>query len=88
MARGQLKDYLVFLNEIQLLVNEVLDHFRIVLQTVDGAAQAGVFLGQAGVFLIQMQQLLMIAVDLVEAPVAEEHHDQDHPPQDDDQSGH
>ncbi len=69
---GQLDDNVVFLNEIQFPADEILNHLRVVLQTVDGAGQPTVFRGQTGGFLVQRLALLAQAINPVEAPVAEE----------------
>jgi hypothetical protein len=60
-----LEDNLVFPDEVQFPADEILDHFRIVLQAVDGAGQPGIFRAQTRGFLLHRLALLAHAVNPV-----------------------
>ncbi len=56
---GHLDDNVVFPDEIQFPAYEILNHLRVVLQTVDGAGQPTVFRSQTGGFLVQSLALVV-----------------------------
>ncbi len=84
--RGQLEDHFIFLDEVQFPADTVLDHFRIMLQAIDGAGQPGILLGEPGILLLQVCPFLPETESLIQAPVSEKQDHGHHSPQNQDKS--
>lgn len=77
---GKLDNDFVAFQKVQFPPDKILNHFRIMLEAVNGFRQAHVGLCQPGVFFFQTQTFLLQHIKLVNAPVTEKadhgHNDQ------------